>query len=316
MTDWKVVPSVGGASLVTIKDFTIGDFAVRGAELVVAGKTLRYGIENTAAKWRVETLFQKEPMTIEWLHSFRPGEVLVDVGANIGMYSCYAAKVMGTRVYSFEPESQNYAELNRNIMLNDAFKEITAWCAALADRQALSHLLLNRFGTGFSHHDFATASRATTIEPRRQGAIGFSLDQLLGDGSVPPPDHIKIDVDGHENLVVKGMQRFLEGNHLKTILVECDPRWPHVLEMVDNMLDMGYVYNVDEFRLTRDGILEADFVEEAFRRGEFGNNIVFSRDPGRIDYASRWLDALDAEAREALNVTPEVWYRSNPGLLK
>lgn len=311
----KVFPSVRptGHGIVKVMKFADGD--LRYAEIPIAGKALRYVIDTNVTLWRVKTLFEKEPMTIEWMHSFRPGEVLLDVGANVGMYSCYAAVVAGAKVYSFEPESQNYAALNRNIFVNEAFKDIVAWCAALAERNSVSHLLLSKFGTGMSHHDYGTTSRPRASEPMRQGGVGFSLDQLLSEGALPPPDHIKIDVDGHEHLVVKGMRKFLEGDHLKTILIECDPRWPHVLETVDMMLGMGYVYNVDEFRLTRDGLLEAEFVEEAFRRKQFGNNIVFSRDPERIGYATRWLNALSDEQRLEIMVGPEEWYRSNPGLI-
>ena len=315
MAKWKVLPSVMPTTNWVVKTIKFADGELRYAEVPIAGKTLRYVVDTGVTQWRVQTLFEKEPMTIEWLHSFRPGEVLLDVGANVGMYSCYAAMVPGAKVFSFEPESQNYAALNRNIFINEAFKEIVAWCAALADKNSVSHLLLNNFGTGMSHHDYGVTSRPRSSEPMRQGAVGFSLDQLLADGVIPPPDHIKIDVDGHEHLVVKGMRKFLEGDHLKTILVECDPRWPHVLETVDMMLGMGYVYNVDEFRLTRDGLLDADFVEEAFRKKQFGNNIVFSRDPRRIGYATCWLEVLGAEKRTALMVTPEEWYKSNPGLI-
>ena len=65
---------------------------------------MRYVADSQAAEFRIKTLFVKEPMTIEWMHSFRPDEIMLDVGANIGMYSCYAAKIIGARVYAFEPE--------------------------------------------------------------------------------------------------------------------------------------------------------------------------------------------------------------------
>jgi FkbM family methyltransferase len=315
MTLRNVFPSAMQTLTTTYKKWRNNDVEVSVAELQVTGKVLRYVIDSRVAQWRVNSLFTKEPMTIEWLHSFQPGEVLVDVGANIGMYSCYAAQVSGARVFSFEPESQNYAELNRNIVVNEASEKITAWCAALAEHHAVSCLLLNTFGVGLSHHDFAITSRPRASTALRQGAVGFSLDALISEGALPTPDHIKIDVDGHENLVVKGMKRLLEGDQLKTILIECDPRWPHILETVDSIQEMGYVYNIDEFRLTRDGVLDANFVHDAFRRKQFGNNIVFSRDPRRIDYATRWLAALGEKERSELNVTPEEWYRNNPGLV-
>jgi FkbM family methyltransferase len=45
--------------------------------------------------------------------------ILIDVGANVGMYSIYAAKLKKARVFAFEPESQNYSTLLKNIISNE-----------------------------------------------------------------------------------------------------------------------------------------------------------------------------------------------------
>ena len=65
-----------------------------------------YATPSLATKWRVDTLFEKEPVTLEWIAGFQPGEVLVDVGANVGMPRLHsAARTRGAKVYAFEPES-------------------------------------------------------------------------------------------------------------------------------------------------------------------------------------------------------------------
>ena len=73
---------------------------------------------NDMTAWRVRSMYEKEPDTIRWLESIPEGAVLVDVGANVGMYSVFAAVVRKAKVYAFEPESQNYALLNANIAAN------------------------------------------------------------------------------------------------------------------------------------------------------------------------------------------------------
>ena len=83
---------------------------------------------SSTAVWRAHTLASKEPETLEWIASFQPGDVLVDVGANVGTYSIWAAKTRSVRVFAFEPESQNYALLNRNIFLNNLSENVTAYC--------------------------------------------------------------------------------------------------------------------------------------------------------------------------------------------
>jgi hypothetical protein len=56
---------------------------------------VRYLTPSSHLKWRVDSLFEKEPCTIEWIAGFAPGEVLVDIGANVGMYTIWAAKTRG-----------------------------------------------------------------------------------------------------------------------------------------------------------------------------------------------------------------------------
>ena len=58
-------------------------------QLVHEGVTMRYCTPTTFTKWRVDSFFEKEPSTVEWLTSFTPGAVLVDVGANVGMYTIW-----------------------------------------------------------------------------------------------------------------------------------------------------------------------------------------------------------------------------------
>ena len=56
---------------------------------------VRYLTPSSHLKWRVDSLFEKEPSTIEWIAGFRQDETLVDVGANVGMYTVWAARTRG-----------------------------------------------------------------------------------------------------------------------------------------------------------------------------------------------------------------------------
>ena len=47
---------------------------------------------NNLVKWRVKTFFTKEPDTLNWIDNFKEDEIFWDIGANIGLYSLYAAK--------------------------------------------------------------------------------------------------------------------------------------------------------------------------------------------------------------------------------
>src|SRR5262249_25167160 len=71
-------------------------------EMKIDGKPLRYVESNRLSIKRLETLLSKEPTTIPWLDSFSSGDIFVDIGANVGMYSIYAAVLRDARVYAFE----------------------------------------------------------------------------------------------------------------------------------------------------------------------------------------------------------------------
>jgi FkbM family methyltransferase len=212
-------------------------------ELTANGVSVVYATPNSATRWRVETLFTKEPITIEWIAGFQAGEVLVDVGANVGMYTIWAAKTRGVRVYAFEPESQNFALLNRNIVRNQLNGLVSAYCMALSDSAGLSQLHLSEFLIGGSCHTLGekTDFKHEPMEPAHsQGCVAARLDDLVEAGAVPPPDHIKIDVDGFEPKVVAGARRAIAAGKLKTMLIEVNQNLPDHLAMVRELNASGF----------------------------------------------------------------------------
>ena len=68
-------------------------------------------------RWRALTFYTEEPETIKWLDGMKKDDLFWDIGANVGLYSIYAAKSSGCRVLAVEPEAQNYALLLENILL-------------------------------------------------------------------------------------------------------------------------------------------------------------------------------------------------------
>ena len=70
----------------------------------ITNDLIKYNIVNKSTLWRAETLFNKEPITIKWIRSFKKNKTMFDVGANVGMYSIYAALTRMVKVFAFEPE--------------------------------------------------------------------------------------------------------------------------------------------------------------------------------------------------------------------
>ncbi|SMF75497.1 methyltransferase, FkbM family [Pseudobacteriovorax antillogorgiicola] len=178
--------------------------------------------QNSLTFWRYESFFDKEPETIAWIDTFNNGDILFDIGANIGLYSLYAG-IKGVKVYAFEPESKNFALLNRNIYANKLDHLITAYNLAISDTKKLDYLYLSEFKTGAALHNFGENidyNQRRFKQEFKQGILSLTLDELNDNLGLECPNHIKIDVDGLESLIISGSRSLLNNHNLKSLLIE------------------------------------------------------------------------------------------------
>ncbi len=121
--------------------------------------------------------------------------IALDIGANIGYFSLLFAEKC-KKVYSFEPEAANYKLLSRNIKLNGFEDKIVAERMALSDKKANLQLELQPYNKG-AHHvtDQKTGKNIQEIK-------AVSLNEYFK--GKRKPDYIKMDVEGYENMVIKG----------------------------------------------------------------------------------------------------------------
>lgn len=253
--------------------------SVASATAVVthAGVKLHYSTPNDMTAWRVQTLYKKEPHTIQWLEQIPQGAVLLDVGANVGMYSIFAAGVRGAMVYAFEPESQNFALLNANIALNSFSERILAFPVALSDTVGLDKLYLSQFSAGGSCHSIGEEV-GFDLKPRKspfiQGSVCTTIDQLVADGKMPVPDYIKVDVDGFEHKVFAGASKTLQDLRVKGIIVELNTHLAEHRAVVDALVEAGFKYDESQ-------VNAALRQEGAFKGvGEF----IFSREVSKSSF--------------------------------
>lgn len=101
---------------------------------------LKFATPNDISHWRANSFSTKEPETLEWIDLIPTGSVLWDIGANVGIYSVYAAKKRSCRVIAFEPSVFNLELLARNIFLNSLTDFITIVPLPLSDKLAISNL--------------------------------------------------------------------------------------------------------------------------------------------------------------------------------
>jgi len=152
------------------------------------------------------------------LRNLKPGDVYVDVGANIGYYTLIAAQQTGDsgKVIAYEPDKDNFALLQANIRLNQ-LQNVAVFPCALYDRNSHGTLFLS--GDNFGDHRIYTAG-----EQRESRSIPLLHgDQHLG-AQTERIDFLKIDTQGSEYFVVKGLEQMIRKNrHRLHILLEFCP---------------------------------------------------------------------------------------------
>lgn len=208
----------------------------------LADGDLLFACPSRFVLWRAETLLTKEPETIAWIDSFQKGETLFDIGANVGLYSLYAA-LRGITCVAFEPESQNYALLNRNIYLNSFGAKITALNMAVNSTSSIGFLNLKDFLPGSALNNFGAAVdyQKNAFKPAfKQGVISVSLDDLVSRYGLEVPTHIKIDVDGIERDVIAGAMATLANPKVKSVQIELNIALKEDLEIKAILENSGF----------------------------------------------------------------------------
>jgi len=195
-------------------------------KLCVLGDTLCFNVSCELERYRVESIFEKEPETIAWIDSWKASEqekVFYDIGANIGIYSLYAAQTAKkTNIFSFEPVSNNYLALQSNVWLNQA-TNVYPFNIALSKENKIKNLYLSdlRVGNSGAQIDAPLNEKGEAYHPQKvEKVLSLSVDQLIKNFDLPTPNYIKIDVDGHETDILNGMADTLKNSELKSILIE------------------------------------------------------------------------------------------------
>jgi FkbM family methyltransferase len=179
------------------------------------------------SKWRVKTFFTKEPETLQWIESFKKNSKIIfwDIGANIGLYSIHAAiNFPKSTIISFEPSTSNLNILSRNISLNDLEKQINIFQIGLTNINnkffIMSETTLEEGGALSSFGKNYNFEGKKIDKINKYSIFGTKIDYLIFNNILKIPDYIKIDVDGTEHIILKGAEKTLKKNKIKSILVE------------------------------------------------------------------------------------------------
>lgn len=215
--------------------------------------------ETDMERYRAETFLTKEPETIVWINDMKPGEVLYDVGANVGIYTLYAAS-RGVKVVAIEPMLENYVRLVRNIEANGFDKlALPLYGAAGARPWEMTTLSIDDNQAG------ASGAQAESRHGKIMRVVPVISLSRIGYMCKLWPDHIKIDVDGRERHVLQGANI----NDPQSYLIEINPSWSK--SGAQRML--GGIFTTDNKYNT----MTPHSRERRQREGIAAENVIFTR---------------------------------------
>lgn len=161
-----------------------------------------------------------EPELLRFLRdSLAPGQVFIDVGGNIGLYSALAARRVGKggRVVVFEGHPAIAAMLRENMALN-RLANVEVVSAAVGAAPAKTMMKLETGNSGASHV-------SNSNEPGNVEVDVVTIDAALAKFGIDHVDYIKIDVEGFEEFALTGAAETIANNDAVTIQIEVDKRW-------------------------------------------------------------------------------------------
>ncbi len=147
-----------------------------------------------------------------------PGDIVLDVGTNIGETLLNFARLTGPGgfVYGFEPDEKNYKNVSRNIQLND-FENLHVFNLGVSDSKKTLKLFrvdpnnrgMNRI---LSESEAAQFEDFTTIEVD-------TIDNVIADNGIAKVDVVKIDIEGYEMHALRGAKKLL-ATHKPKLFIE------------------------------------------------------------------------------------------------
>lgn len=169
--------------------------------------------------WRLYTGEEFEPEATSVIRQLvRPGDTVVDVGANFGWYTTLLHRLVGDtgHVYAFEPVPTIYEQLIKNLSLNQITKGVTVTRTAIGNQ--CGEVTLHVFDDlPAAHSSISTLGREqyTTFS-----APLIDLDKYLTNNMVQSVDFLKCDVEGSELMVFQGANKLLSSESSPIIIVE------------------------------------------------------------------------------------------------
>lgn len=190
-------------------------------KLEIAGQPVQFHVHNPEELRVLESAGGAggEQRILEVLVRFlRPGDVVYDVGGNVGLFSAVLAKTIGPNgvLIAFEPQSRNFDHLRENLKLN-GLTNFHCYLKALGDRSGQATLYASQ-----------VIGNSSLVQHGSPDGGGETVEVITGDEfvsaeGVPLPRVVKIDVEGFEFAVIQGLRKTLSQSACELVCCEVHP---------------------------------------------------------------------------------------------
>ena len=151
--------------------------------------------------------------------TLKPGNCVLDIGANVGYFTLLAARLVGPegKVYAFEPEPSNYEVLVKNLGLN-GYMNVETIPKAVSSEKGEAQLILSGLDSGFHSLAHLNLPERGTVSVET-----ITIDSFLEERGWPHVDLIKMDIEGWEIAALDGMDRFFQRAGSVKLVIEFCP---------------------------------------------------------------------------------------------
>ncbi|HMD41485.1 MAG TPA: FkbM family methyltransferase [Candidatus Acidoferrum sp.] len=168
----------------------------------------------------------------------RPNDIVIDIGANQGVFTCYAA-YHGARVYAFEPFPQSFETLRENVRSNGFEKNVTARPWAIAGQNGTANLVYTDSLGGVMNSINLAYCQKKNIDMQQQIAVPcYTLAQIIEDMKIDRIRLCKIDCEGAELDILKQVTE-KELRKIDSFVIEYHPESYALQELIGLMLNWG-----------------------------------------------------------------------------
>lgn len=208
----------------------------------IDGTKLQFRTSTYTEYIRVRALMNEEGVLQDLLGKLEDDDVLFDIGANVGIFTCFAAAAVDSgTVVGFEPHPKNVESLEMNLDSNGLEAEVHQ--LALSDHSGEATLVETGSDAGEGSHHLGSDSNSRGLKTEIETA-----DSFVGEDRAPAPTAVKIDVEGAELDVLRGGEETFSDPECRLLYCEVHPSnlSAEYGDVVDQIKQYGFEIEVVE----------------------------------------------------------------------